>query len=120
MIPVASRYAIDCPVCGTSFRKGQQFKTVDATFRCPNCDELLEYVLPRQGHLLLTGSVAAGIILAYRLGYEGLTFIIVAVGAAALLSFALFGILYHIRPPKARQSFKHGDNVLRLTDRPRR
>jgi hypothetical protein len=78
----------------------------------------LEHV-PRQDAVLLLFSVAAGIILAYRMGYGGFTFAIVAAGGASLVLVAAVSALYHIRPPKVRQSLKHGDAGLRLTDKPR-
>jgi hypothetical protein len=89
------------------------------TFRCPGCDELLEYV-PRNDALLLLTSMAAGILLAFFLGYMGLAFVLVALGSTLLILFVLVGVIFHIRPPKAQQSLKHGDAGLRLTDRPRR
>jgi predicted RNA-binding Zn-ribbon protein involved in translation (DUF1610 family) len=107
-----SRYDVACPVCGVKFRPN--FSTRLTTFDCPNCGEALKFV-PRRYEVVLFASMAAGFFLAYKTGYSGFSFMVVAFSAVALIWFAAVGLLYHLNPPKVQTNREW----LRLTDNSR-
>jgi hypothetical protein len=80
---------------------------------------LLEYKL-RHGTFFTTASIAIALIYAYKAGYTGLGFALVAVVATILTLFILLGIQYYISPPKVQPSSKLGDTGLRLGDKGKR
>src|SRR5216683_5716131 len=97
----SSRYAVECPVCETRFRPGigkSQMGTT--TFNCPTCGEVLKYA-GRYDALILSASIVAGLIFAYKLGYAGVKFAAVMAISAFLTFLLLLGIMYHASPPKA-------------------
>jgi len=83
------------------------------------CGELLEYTRENIWMVLPT-SVVFAIILAFYLGYRGLTFAFVTICIASVIFFLGISIAYQVHPPRAQQSLKNGDVGLRLTDKPPR
>jgi hypothetical protein len=110
-----SRYVVICPACTTRFRPGKSSPIGLTTLPCPNCSTVLEYV-PKNDNLVFLSSIASALILAYVLGYRGLTFVLVTIGGAVLTLMLITGALYHIWPPKAQPS----SVGLRLTEKPPR
>src|ERR1700720_2201940 len=108
-----SRYDVNCPVCGLSFRPGRD-STGAPTFPCPRCGERLEFA-PRYDALVLFVSTAIGVLFALAIGSQGVAFAFFAIGSACAALFAIVGVMYHIRPPKVQQSLGKGGGGLRLT-----
>lgn len=70
--------------------------------------------------MVLPASLVFAIILAFYIGYRGLTFAFVTIGIASVIFFLGISIAYHVHPPRAQQSSKNGDIGLRLKDKPPR
>jgi hypothetical protein len=96
-----SRYAVRCPCCSYTFRPGVSNSSGLTKYRCPNCSQLLEFE-PKNDYLILMSSIASAVVLSYVLGYHGLTFVLVSIGATVLILLLVNGALYHLWPPKVQ------------------
>ncbi len=77
-----SRYSHPCPACGASIRPAD-IPSGDS-FPCPACGEWLKYD-SKYDLFIHVGSILAGTILTWRMGYRNATFIFVAACITILL-----------------------------------
>jgi hypothetical protein len=109
-----TRYWITCPACGAHFRLDQSSSRGIATFKCPACEEALEYESTGMDYLLVAVSLFAGPLISYYLGYRDLTFFFVSVGAGLLFFLLGIGIIFYVRPPNVQRKLSDGETGLNL------
>src|ERR1700747_3646720 len=114
-----SRYDVTCPVCGARFLGGR-FGFEGSGCRCPSCGELLESRIWLNPQLLWLISAIVTAVGAFLLGFRGWSLMFLVVVGSLVVLFLVTTVLFHVSPPKAQQSAKNGDTVLRLTDEKRR
>jgi hypothetical protein len=114
-----SRYSHPCPVCGAII--GALDKPHGAEFSCPTCGEWLKYDY-KHVWLIWIVSIAGASILTRYLGYSGLVFIPIAMGATLFLRALGVFLVGILDPPgfKRTQGGKPYDRgvSLHLTGKP--